>query len=97
MTAHKKPKAESGRFGRFFVWAVVSPYQAKHGCFRTEARHLARSELPNGVGGIASVMHVRKMGEAKSPFNGRTRETDSDFQGFRLDVITGKKCCFEIV
>ncbi len=42
-------------------------------------------------------MHVRKMGEARSPFNGRTRETDSDFQGFRLDVITGKKCCFEIV
>ena len=37
------------------------------------------------------------MGEAGSPFNGRTRETDSDFQGFRLDVITGKKCCFQIV
>lgn len=37
------------------------------------------------------------MGKASSAFNGRTRETDSDFQGFRLDVITGKKCCFGIV
>lgn len=78
-------------------WAVASPYQAKHGCFRIETRNLARSEIPNGVGGIASVMDVRKMGEARSAFNGRTRETDSDFQGFRLDVITGKKCCFENV
>ncbi|CUX23407.1 hypothetical protein AGR7B_Cc270080 [Agrobacterium deltaense RV3] len=64
--------------------------QAKHGCFRTEARHLARSELPNGVGGIASVMDMREMGEAGSAFNGRSRETDSDFQGFRLDVIPGR-------
>lgn len=37
------------------------------------------------------------MGEAGRAFKGRTRETDSDFQGFRLDVITGKKYCFEIV
>ncbi|CUX16193.1 hypothetical protein AGR3A_Cc20129 [Agrobacterium tomkonis CFBP 6623] len=51
-------------------WAVASPCQAKHGCFRIGAGQLAWSKLLTGVGGIALAIHVRKMGQARSAFNG---------------------------
>lgn len=50
--------------------------------FAQKTRHLAWSEIPSGVGGIASVMGERKMGKASSAFNGRTGKPIPIFRAF---------------
>ncbi|WP_269826524.1 hypothetical protein [Agrobacterium salinitolerans] len=62
MTAHKKPKAESGRFGRFFVLACFLTISGKAWLALHRKRQLAWSELRHGLGGIASVPKMDKAG-----------------------------------